>query len=527
MGLISSLLETADLAPPLLTRDAQPAADLLAGLVGMDVYADSIAACDRVIYLLARKGIEKYLCVGWKQDAPPHYERDFSGTDKIGAIDGIFINVRICETDHDNAVGLRRYLPFTAPEVIGVRKSVGLGDRLGLATPGHVRAIRGLAVKPVFAQQSIREMTRTDRTPEEVMDCATRGVFQEGYRDGFGSDADHLKTTEDVDRTAAAGFTMYTIDPGDHADNAAESDSLPTLKGKFEALPWEDLQSAAADCRKAYAGAVLRIEHDLDLSISEDDLLRAAVKYGSAVAHTAKLYRHIAKKMGGKPFEVEMSVDETATPTSLAEHAYVASELKRLGVKWVSLAPRFVGEFQKGVDYVADLALFEETFAKHVQIARHFGPYKISLHSGSDKFSIYPIAARLAGELVHLKTAGTSYLEALRAAAAIDPGLFRDILEFAFKRYDQDRASYHVSADPAKVPAPQQLKDDELANVLDSFDGRQLLHVTFGSVLTARDSGGRFRFRERLLLALRGDEEAHYAAVSAHIRKHVMPFANR
>ena len=152
-----------------------------------------------------------------------------------------------------------------------------------------------------------------------------------------------------------------------------------------------------------------------------------------------------------------MSVDETATPTSVAEHVFVASELKRLGVKWVSLAPRFVGEFEKGVDYIGDLDAFRRSFAQHVAVAQHFGPYKISIHSGSDKFSIYPIAAELTGGLVHLKTAGTSYLEALRAIAKIDPALFREIMAFAIERYPEDRASYHVSADLAKVPAPESL----------------------------------------------------------------------
>jgi hypothetical protein len=220
-----------------------------------------------------------------------------------------------------------------------------------------------------------------------------------------------------------------------------------------------------------------------------------------------------------------MSVDETETPTTIPEHYFVANELKRLGVKWVSLAPRYIGRFEKGVDYIGDLAAFEADFARHVAIARALGPYKLSLHSGSDKFSIYPIFARVAGELVHLKTAGTSYLEALRAIAGTDPDLFREILAFAFERYGEDRASYHVSADPAKVPASDQLADDELATVLDDFDGREMLHVTFGSVLTARDAYGGYRFRDRLLAALQADEEAHYAAIEAHFDRHIAPFA--
>jgi hypothetical protein len=367
-------------------------------------------------------------------------------------------------------------------------------------------------------------MTRTGRTPEQVMDSATFGVFQEGWRDGFGADADHLKTTDDIDATVAAGFTMFTIDPGDHVDSKADTYDIVTLKEAFESLPWRELETAMEDqCARCIDKSV-RLRDDSVVALAEETLFRAAVKYGRALAHTAQMYRHLKAKMGDRPFELEMSVDETATPTSVEEHVFVASELARLGVEWVSLAPRFVGEFEKGVDYIGDLAAFEKSFAAHVAVAQHFGPYKISIHSGSDKFSIYPIAARLAGDLVHLKTAGTSYLEALRAIATIDPALFREILAFAVERYPEDRASYHVSADEGKVPAPEGLGDAHLPAVLDQFDAREALHVTFGSVLTARE-GGRPRFKERLMRALEENEEIHYDTVRAHIERHVRPFA--
>jgi len=236
------------------------------------------------------------------------------------------------------------------------------------------------------------------------------------------------------------------------------------------------------------------------------------------------MYRHLASKMGGGPFELEMSADETAIPTSVVEHVFVARELRRLGVEWVSLAPRFVGDFEKGVDYIGDLEEFARSFSQHVAVARRFGPYKVSIHSGSDKFAIYPIAARLAGDLVHLKTAGTSYLEALRAIARIDAPLFREIMAFAIERYPEDRASYHVSADLAKAPPPDSLRDDELPTVVDQFDTREVLHVTFGSVLTAQGDG-RPRFKDRLMRALAENEEVHYQTVSQHFAKHVSPFA--
>jgi hypothetical protein len=110
--------------------------------------------------------------------------------------------------------------------------------------------------------------------------------------------------------------------------------------------------------------------------------------------------------------------------------------------------------------------------------------------------------------------------------AHIAPELFREILDFAFERYDTDKASYHVSADPGRVPRPATLKDRDLAQVLDGDDGRQLLHVTFGSVLTAK-AQGRYIYRDRLVSALRTGEEEHYEALEKHLRRHIEPFAKQ
>ena len=185
-------------------------------------------------------------------------------------------------------------------------------------------------------------------------------------------------------------------------------------------------------------------------------------------------------------------------------------------MKWVSLAPRYVGDFEKGVDYIGDLNEFEKSFARRV-VAKTFGPYKLSLHSGSDKFSVYPIASRLAGDLVHLKTAGTSYLEA-KAIAQVNPTLFREISAFALERYPLDRASYHVSAEVDKAPDAGRLSDGELTTLLDDFHAREILHVTFGSVLRHPD------FRDPFFAALRGDEEVYYQALETHFGKHFAPF---
>lgn len=518
----ASFLKTAGPDKALPADLCECLAGKLQEVTGLSIYSSSLATSKCILYALGRGGIEKHLVAVASEERQLDALPKSAKAEVPAEIEGVKLHLVTCPVNREAAALIRTALPYTRPQLVGIKAALGCGDRLGIATPGHIRAVRGTGLVGFFAQQSIREMTRTERTPDEVMDDATWGVMQEGYREGFGADADHLKTSEDIDRCLAAGFTMFTIDPGEYVDDSADSASSSELTRKFEALPWEGLESTPADCRGRYVGQTFKLP-DLKLDFTDEALVRAAVKYGAAVAHTAKLYRHLLDKAGSGTFELEMSVDETATPTSPAEHFFVARELARLGVEWVSLAPRFVGEFEKGVDYKGDLGEFEECFTQHVAIARELGPYKVSIHSGSDKFSIYPIAARLAGELVHLKTAGTSYLEALRVIAEVKPGLFREILRFAFSRYDEDRASYHVSADPSKVPEPSELSDQQLPGVLDQFDGREMLHVTFGSVLTWKD-GHQYRFRNRLLFALRENEERYYQVLRSHLGRHAVPF---
>lgn len=471
---------------------------------GIDIYPRSSVQRDGAVFFLAQE------CATG---------RKFLGIQ--GAVEGFdgqayqVGNTRYYSLTPANAQALRSRMPWLNPVPGGLKLSFGFGDRLGLATPGHALSAWEAKLYPIFAQQSVRENARTKRTPQQVVDEAMWGLFQTGWGKPWGADADHLKTPQDLPAFVAAGYTFYTVDPGEHVGKPSASASPHELRDQAAGLPWADLDSTLETCLKTYLSQPFRAD-ELELHFTEPELLRAIVKYGGAIAHTVRMYRELTHLMDGKPFDFEVSVDETDSPTSILEHAYIASELRRLGVQWNSLAPRFPGKFEKGVDFQGDLQILEHELAQHAAIVRAFGTYKLSLHSGSDKFSVYSLLAKYAGDCVHVKTAGTSYLEALRVAAEVEPAFFRQILAYAIQRYPTDRATYHVSAELSRVPPAEGMADADLPDLLEDFHARQVLHVTFGSALD--------RFGEHLKHLLLTHEPEYNLGLQKHFDKHISPF---
>src|SRR6185312_1180294 len=196
-------------------------------------------------------------------------------------------------------------------------------------------------------------------------------------------------------------------------------------------------------------------------TLDEAATMRCAVKYGRAIEQAIGLAQHIraVNDAAGRAFELELSIDETRQPTSLAEHFIIADRFRQQGLSLISIAPKFIGDFEKGVDYKGDIGELERSLADHAALARELGPYKLSLHSGSDKLSLYPILAKTTNGCFHVKTAGTSYLEALRVVARHDESLFRRVIEVSRRYYDRDKATYHVSADIRKLAAPDDIRD--------------------------------------------------------------------
>ena len=408
---------------------------------------------------------------------------------------------------------------------LGLKPSFGFGDRTGLATPGHVASMKrcGEGISAIYPQQSIREMTRTQRNPEGVMADAMNGAADAGWADEIGADADHLKVPNDVDITAAAGFTFFTIDPSDDVDQKADDYDEATLRDKFAGAQGD------ASWYGDYLGKTVKLSTGTIIDLDEQACMRAAVKYGKAIKRALDLGDYIKKvnESAGNDYEVELSVDETDQPTTLAEHYIIADQCLRGGMKLVSLAPRFIGDFEKGIDFIGDLDALEVSLRDHAAIAKELGPYKLSLHSGSDKVSMYGILARTTEGRFHVKTAGTSYLEAIRVVAKHDPAAFRAIIDFSRDRYETDKATYHVSATLADAPLTSDADDETLESeylelwkdvpVGKGFTkpGRQILHCTFGSVLTDEKWG------KVVLDCLKAHPDTYCSVLDDHFGRHL------
>ena len=416
-----------------------------------------------------------------------------------------------CELEHENADALRKMFPFTAPsKVLHEKRTVGVGDRLGLATPGHIRVFKRFDAFPIFAQQSIRELNLTNRTFGDVMDAATWGVFREGFTRPWGADGDHLKTFDEIEYALKYGYTMITLDCSEHIHNDAAKISDEEVAARY--TPHPELEAL-------YMGKTFDVGGH-KIVFSEADFKRTVLIYSEAIDYTVEVWNKYFEGKENGP-ELEMSIDETESVTEPYQHYFVASELLRRGVKLTTLAPRFVGECQKGIDYIGTVESFDADFAVHAAIADKLG-YKISVHSGSDKFSVFPSIGRLTGGHFHLKTAGTNWLVAMQIIAEHDPKLYREVHKYALEEaFTEASKYYHVTTDLTKIPALDTLTDEQLPDLFKQNDARQLIHITYGLILTVKNADGTFVFRDRLFSAWRKYAEEYAVRLDEHIGRHL------
>jgi len=472
-------------------------------------YPRSLQRREEVIALMVRIDRErKFLCIETGRSRLfSDFEADILET-PVGRL-------KICALTHKNAEALRKWFAFTRPVPLGRSGlSLGLGDRLGMASPGHLRLLaEERNIRPVLAQQSMRELTLTERTFADVIDSASWSVFQEGYTFGFGADGDHLKTDAEVIDALNSGCSMITLDCSEKIDNSITELSAGEISSRYHELPIE--------IRMRWESRYLEKHFQIgsvDIYFGEKDLQEIVLTYHEALAFMRDIFWRVIRPHGVVDFEI--SIDETLTPTSPQAHYLVAQELVREGVEFTSLAPRFCGEFQKGIDYIGDIYLFETELKVHAEIADHFG-YRLSIHSGSDKFSVFPLIGRYTHRRVHVKTAGTNWLEAVRVIARKNPALYRRMHAYAMEHFGEAKKYYHVSTDIDSIPSLQSLTDAELPALMDQDHSRQLLHISYGLLLTARDELGVPLFRDEFLRTLIDAEEEYAQALIRHIGNHI------
>ncbi|HHU79202.1 MAG TPA: hypothetical protein GXZ29_10065 [Clostridiales bacterium] len=410
-----------------------------------------------------------------------------------------------------NAKTLRKKFPFTAPvPVLRRDRSFGLGDRLGIAGEGHLQAVDEYNAYPVLAQQSIRELDLTHRGYEDVLDAASWAVFRHGYRKGFGADGDHLKKPEEVEYALELGFTMITLDCSEHI--RSDVNDMSPEQAADECLLTDEL-------KECYLDQHFDVGEGNVITFDEDSLRRCVLIYSKAVEFVSDIFK---KYISGKTDQVdfEVSIDETPTPTLPLQHYFVANELLKRGVKIATLAPRFCGEFQKGVDYIGDVDRFDSEMKVHAAIARHFG-YKLSIHSGSDKFSVFSSIGKHTKGRFHVKTAGTSWLVAMQVVAETDPYLYREVHKYALTSFEKAQKYYHVSTDITKIPDVDTMEDKDLPGLFSQNDARQLIHITYGFILSDKDDKGNFLFRDRLYALWHKNKELYVKHLKEHIGRHL------
>ena len=367
--------------------------------------------------------------------------------------------------------------------------TIGVGDRFAHQAKAQLQACVQLAndgvdIVPVW-NKSNREHDFIGSEPQSVFDAANAAVDSIGWDKGWHVDADHINM-ETVDKYLECS-DFFTIDVADYIGQ----------------MPEENLIVDFIDRHPELIGSVFIEGIEKPFEISRVYVEEVAAKYLFAVQAAAKIYRHI--ELNKSEFIAEVSMDETDLPQTPPELLIILAALADEDVKLQTIAPKFTGRFNKGVDYVGDLVQFEKEFNDDLAVIAHaISKYglpenlKLSVHSGSDKFSIYPIigaALRRTGAGVHLKTAGTTWLEELIGLAeAGGEGLLlaKHIYAVAFKNVDALCGPYAsvIDIDVNQLPSPENVIDwsgDQYSNTLRHVQDhpefnkhfRQLLHIAF------------------------------------------------
>jgi len=469
------------------------------------LYPDSFWSKGKLTYFLVKRSGIKYLAItGRTEDINNAGFKDKTGEDiELGDKSNI---IRLYNRSEENLEKLISIFPLLKPSPLGLETSFGFGDRLGLATPAHIRvANKHGNVLPVYAQQSVRELKKTNRTFKDVVDAASWNVFQGGYKGKWGADADHIKEKKYFAQAADAGMTMFTLDTASVLGEQAIGMKAGLIKNKFDL----DLKYLSK-MKDKYMGKSHKAG-DYILKFDEETIVRIVAIYRKALDFAEEIFKFLKTKLNS--FDYELSFDETNTITSPEAHYFIASQMQERGIDFSSLALRFPGIFEKGIDYEGDISEFEESIKIHGNISRSIGGYKLSLHSGSDKFSVYPAFNKNTEGFFHIKTSGTSWLEAVRVVAVCSPGFFRKIFKIATETFEENKKAYHINLEYSDILKNiDNIDDNKLCDLLSDRNMRRVFHIAYGAILE--------REKKKFFKVLSDNEEKHYKFVENHLDKH-------
>jgi len=385
-----------------------------------------------------------------------------------------------------------RATPLTSePRVRLAKYSLGVGDRFAHQARAQLRACmmaeaRGVELIPVW-NKSNREHVTVGSSPAEVRNAAEEAVLSLGWRKSFHVDADHI-TLQTVDRFLESS-DFFTIDVADAIAKPVSSLEVDN----FVAAHSELLTRVPSD------EGISRVQLNRDL------LRQISSKYLSAVTQAVTIYEYIAERKGRDNVVIEVSMDETDSPVTPAELLVILAAFADYGVPLQTIAPKFSGRFNKGIDYIGDTSQFDREFRNDLAVIAHAvraynlpSGLKLSIHSGSDKFSLYPLIHRAlqdTGAGIHVKTAGTTWLEELVGLAETGREglkLAAEIYAGAYLHREELCVPYAavIDIDVAKLPSPSEVSEWTSEQYMSTLrhnqqcreynpSFRQLLHVGY------------------------------------------------
>lgn len=439
------------------------------------IYDNSIHIYGEKIFFLCRKNSRKFL-------GETEYGKDFFFKESLYKTikfeyGNRELSIGLFDPIKENSKKIVPLFPHLEPKRINKRTSFGFGDRIGNTSVMHAGLTGSYDIFPVLAQQSAREIVKASKKIEDILHDTVMGIFQSGFKGDWGADADHIRDKEWLGlaiNNDYLPYSMFTIDTIDFI----ESDLKILGNGVDENKDYKKIQAIV----KKYTGKKIKFL-DWEYIYREDNLLKIIGRYNKSLSHLKSCFSMIKEKIS--EFDFEPTFDETNIITLPEEHFFLVNELVDNEVEFSTFALRLPGIFEKSVDFIGDESELGSSIKIHNEIVKHFGTYKLSLHSADYKFKVFRLFRNVIGDNFHMKFGGSSWREAVRTIAQVDMDLFREILNISLKKAEENSIAYHMKIDTGKISSIIKTTDQD--DLLEIKEVLQLLEISYGTVL------GRYR----------------------------------